>query len=57
MLFEHGHGGDHARLSPRRERVQLHVGRDGRGDEFGVCCGPCTATANGLGDVVYLEHV
>lgn len=48
MLFEHRHRSDHVRLPPRRECVQLNIGRDRRGDEFGVCCSPCTATANGL---------
>jgi hypothetical protein len=48
MLFEHGHRSDHAGLSPRRERVQLDVGRDGRGDELGVRGSPRTAAADRL---------
>ena len=54
MLLEHGHRCDHVRLSARRECMELHVGRDHRGDELGVRGRPGAATADGLGDVVNL---
>jgi len=56
-LFEHRHGRDHAGLSACRERVQLHVGRDQGGDELGISGGPRAATANVVGDEVYLFAV
>ena len=52
VLFEHGHCGDDAGGAAGREGVELEIGGDERGGEFGVCgCAGAGAPDSG-GDVV-----
>jgi hypothetical protein len=52
MLFEHGHAGYNAGLAAGGQGVQLEVGGDDGGGEFGVGGGSSSGTPDLGGDVV-----
>lgn len=57
VLLEHGHDGDDTRLAAGGEGVELEVGGDDGGGEFGVCGGTGTCTPDLRRDVVELLAV
>lgn len=57
VLFEERHHGDHARLAACGERMELEVGGDDGGCEFGIGGGSGTCTPDLRGDVVELLAV
>lgn len=52
VLFKKSHAGHYAGLAARRERVQLQVGRDECGREFGISGGTGAGAPDLGGDVV-----
>lgn len=57
VLLQHRHDSGNSGLAASGERMELEVGRDEGGREFGVCCGTGACAPDLRGDVVELFAV